>query len=392
MKILCLFKKNYINRNKKIFVLLSVFLLFGMQITYASAWKNGSYAYNQTDYDFETDYGTHDWVAEAALMALLDNDPSGWAWLEERIEIYLVGTEAPDNSNVQMTLNGKVIEGMGDTPNHHIYFNEDGSVLEDNSALRVKSMGDLADVAIDEGKLDQAAFYLGAMTHYIADLGVYCHVAENNVAHNDNINFDGYGTHEQHRDYEARTYTRSNEYDDKEEFFQIETFAVGIKKPYDAAIEIANNTYNDPNPSEATIRDAIWMHNNFFDGWVQDYEDRAGESATNQLYYDRLEECLNNAIQTCASAINYYSNDILIEMISSTTVIINEENEIKINLTNENDGLIEIVQPKFVSSSSYDIVEQFILENSSTIVNMTTGQELTWTGKIQFKEVGDINV
>ncbi|MCP4764508.1 MAG: hypothetical protein GY870_22220, partial [archaeon] len=159
-----------------------------------------------------------------------------------------------------------------------------------------------------------------------------------------------------------------------------------------AAIEIANNTYNDPNPSEATIRDAIWMHNNFFDGWVQDYEDRAGESATNQLYYDRLEECLNNAIQTCASAINYYSNDILIEMISSTTVVINEENEIKINLTNENDGLIEKVQPKFVSSSSYDIVEQFILENSSTIVNMTTGQELTWTGKIQFNEVGDINV
>ena len=288
-----------LKRLKATFSIIIGFLLLSTFFNSAYAWSNGSYAYNETEYSYEDDYGTHDWIAERALNVLLNYEENEWNWLESRKEIFLVGTEAPDNGGVSMTLDGKNIDGFGDTTWHHIYFNQDGSISnnEDDSALRAKSMGDLADANLEEKNLDLAAFYLGAMTHYIADMGMYAHVAENNVAPHF-IDFD-----EHHSTIEGYVQTRTNEYDDKEEFFLFLDITLGTKSPYNAAVDLAWDTYNDSSNNFA--HNALWLHNNFFSGWELNYEDRSSDTSTHQEYYDRIETNLNNAIEACASAMNY---------------------------------------------------------------------------------------
>jgi len=284
-------------KKSKIFLFSMLIMFLIMPLTQVSAWKNGSYAYDNTKYDYSTDYGTHDWIADLALDALLDDDKSQWSWLNERREIYLLGTEAPDNSNVDVTLDGKDVEGFGDTTKHHVYLEwADGSVVEDDSALRTKKCADLADSYLEEKKYELAAFYLGAMTHYIADLSMYAHVAENNIAPH-NLDFDEY-----HTEVEGYVKTRSNEHEDMEEFFKISDVDIDDEeKPYNLAIDLAWDTYKDPDGSN----DAPWLHNNFFTSWASDYDDRASESSTRQEYYDRIEESLNNAIEACACALAY---------------------------------------------------------------------------------------
>ncbi len=262
----------------------------------SAGWGNKSYADNAASYSYSSHYGTHDWVAEAALDGLVAVDAGNWNWLVDRKAIFLVGTEAPDNSGVSMTLDGTSVSGFGDTASHHIYYNTDGTVAnnEDDAAVRAKFCGDSADAAMDAQKRDLAAFYLGAMTHYIADQGVYAHVAENDVAP-DYINFDTY-----HSTFEDRVATRTNNHDDRQEFFQIFTFTVGSKAPYDAAVELGWDTYKDPSTSHG----AVWLHTNWFSTWASNYAARAGESSTHQSYYNRVEQNLNNAISACAAAMN----------------------------------------------------------------------------------------
>jgi hypothetical protein len=146
--------------------------------------------------------------------------------------------------------------------------------------------------------LDLAAFYFGAMTHYIADMAVYCHVAQNNIAP-DNADFDTY-----HSNYEGYVNTRSNSFTNLEEFFQLNSFTFGSKTPYNAAVDLAWNTYKDPNPSASVTRNALWMLNNHFTNWKTTYSTRADDTQDHQTYYNRVEEVLNNAIQANVNAMN----------------------------------------------------------------------------------------
>ncbi len=289
-------------KTKILFLYLTLpFLLFPMNSSLA--WKNGSYAYTSTEYDYATDYGTHDWIADAALDALSAAATSSWSWLKDRVTIYLLGTEAPDNSGISITLDGTAVTGFGDTTWHHIYYNEDGTISnnEDDAALRAKACGDLADSYLEANKLDLAAFYLGAMAHYIGDLAMFSHCAPNNVPPH-NLDFDTY-----HSTIEGYVLTRSDKNNDKEEFFKISSFTPANVTPYNAAKNLGWDTYKDPSPSEATTRDAPWLHNNHFTGWVLTYAARAVDTTTHQIYYSRIEQSLNNAIQAVASAMIYIS-------------------------------------------------------------------------------------
>jgi hypothetical protein len=280
-------------------------IIISQFIAVGSAWNNGksgsAYANTVENYDYTKNYGTHDWIADAALQALKNDNATKWGWLWERRTIYLLATEAPDNSNVNVTLNGQTLSGFGDTTYHHIYFNEDGSIKlnEDDAAIRAKSCGDLADVALTDEKLDVAAFYLGAMTHYIADMGMFAHTTQNNVPPH-NLNFDLY-----HSTIEGYVLTRSDDYQNMEEFFKLSTFTPGSKRPYNASMETAWDSYKDPNPSESITRDAVWLHNNHFSSWATTYAARANGNVTQQLYYNRIEQSINLAVQNIAAAINY---------------------------------------------------------------------------------------
>ncbi len=265
------------------------------------AWSNGNsgnaYANNEFNYDYNDNFATHDWIAKGALDALLSSNQAKWQWLEDREVVYLLGTEAPDNSALSTTLDGTVISGFGDTTWHHVYFYENGTVYEDDAALRAKSCGDLANSYIENGKLELGAFYFGAMIHYISDLSMFSHTVENNIPPH-NLNFDTY-----HSTIEGYVRTRTNEYNSREEFFQFSSFVIGNKAPYDAAIKLAWDTYNDLD--NIGVNNAVWLHNNHFTGWAQNYANRLSDTLSHQEYYDRIENSLNNAIEASASALVY---------------------------------------------------------------------------------------
>ncbi|MFW9873374.1 MAG: DNRLRE domain-containing protein [Candidatus Thorarchaeota archaeon] len=241
-------------------------------------------------------------MAQKALEILIDENYPKWKWLDDREKLFLTATEAPDNNNLEMILNGELVQGYGDFVNHHVYFHENGSVKddEDNAAIRAQDCYDMAEIALKEKKFDLAAFYFGTMTHYIADCTMYAHVAQNYV-HPYNVNFDQW-----HSIVEKLVNARTNISNNREIFFNY-TAQPGMKgNPYNITLEVGWDTYKDPNPSKATIRDAIWLHNNYFPDWALDQTERLAETnQTRILYYDRIEENLKKAIEGCVAAINY---------------------------------------------------------------------------------------
>ncbi len=286
-----------------IFTMLTIFIIVVSSNTPVVAWNNGSYAYDPQDYDYETDYGTHDWIADAALNYLIDHNASQWNWLDSRREIFYVGTEAPDNSGIDIILDGINVTGFGDKSLHHIYFYENGTVFanEDDSAIRAKWCGDWANVHIGDEKWDLAAYYLGAMTHYIADVTMFAHVAPNNVAPHF-LYFD-----EHHSTVEGYVNTRTDKVNDPEEFIRFNlNSSISPISPYDVAITCAWDTYMDPTPSGSVARGSVWMHENFFTGWALTTEARDSETNTTMTdYYDRIEENLHMAIESNIGAMRY---------------------------------------------------------------------------------------
>ena len=101
---------------KKFIIISSIlaFFIITALTTKSVALPNGSYAYNSSSYDYNNDFAGHDWVANASLTALMNDNTTRWQWLEDRKSIFLVGTEAPDNEDVSMTLDGSAISGFGD--------------------------------------------------------------------------------------------------------------------------------------------------------------------------------------------------------------------------------------------------------------------------------------
>lgn len=77
---------------------------------------------------------------------------------------FLLGTEAPDNPAY-----------IGDSVNHHVYYYSSGLLQDDKCADRASETYQVALGYLTGGDLSNAAFYIGALTHYIADVGVFGH-------------------------------------------------------------------------------------------------------------------------------------------------------------------------------------------------------------------------
>jgi hypothetical protein len=136
--------------------MMAVALILGVSAG-ARAWGNGGYSADPSN----PDYGVHDWIAEEALdMQTLDVSFLTTTYHAE----YLYGTEWPDNSS-----------NFGDTFNHHVYYFKTGAVQEDDSAVRAQAMYSQALAYLSTSDFRNAALYIGAMTHYVADVGVFGH-------------------------------------------------------------------------------------------------------------------------------------------------------------------------------------------------------------------------
>lgn len=197
----------------------------------ASAWSNGGYS---TDLE-NPDYGTHDWIADMALT-LQTEDVS---FLAGTYNVdYLVGTEAPDNP-----------EFIGDGTNHHIYYYSTGHLQDNASAVRASSMYDLALDRLEAGDFSAAAYYIGAMTHYIADVGVFGHTMGT---------YTDWGDEVHHSDYEE-------EFEDRLGSLVLSSgIALENMSAYDAALALAHDTTF----GEGDVHTNVWMDTNYdwYDG------------------------------------------------------------------------------------------------------------------------------
>lgn len=192
----------------------------------AEGWSNGGYSSDPDD----PDYGTHDWIADRALD-LQTRDVSHFKSTYH--DSYLIGTEAPDNPQY-----------IGDYTNHHVYYYSGGSVQDDVSARRAKAMCDSALTMLSAGDFDAAAYYMGAMTHYIADLGVFGHTMGE---------YTDWGSEVHHQDYESGIEAILNS------LTLPSTITLGYSSAYDAAMSLAKTvTFGS-----GAVRSNVWMDANY---------------------------------------------------------------------------------------------------------------------------------
>ena len=113
-------------------------------------------------------FGTHDWIAYKAYV--LAGRPG---FIRNNLNRYFIGTEAPDNGFRPADAEG----GYNDAGACHcILFDEDGAVTRDRGELRARQEFDKAVRALGDGDSRLAAFYAGALAHYVGDLAQFCHV------------------------------------------------------------------------------------------------------------------------------------------------------------------------------------------------------------------------
>src|SRR6267142_5797542 len=148
---------------KRILAVFVAVLLFAMP---ASSWRNGgTSAMNGT-----AKFGTHDYIAlKGYQLAGQTNLP----WIKDNLNVYFLGTEAPDV--------GARIVGVGDGYHdtvqcHCILFDAAGVVKIARAEKRVREEFDKAKSAKASGDNRKAAFYAGAMAHYLGDLSQFCHI------------------------------------------------------------------------------------------------------------------------------------------------------------------------------------------------------------------------
>jgi hypothetical protein len=172
---------------KRIMTLLLLFLFVG-QATGAYAWSNGGFSADSS----HPDYGTHDWIAQHALDWLPAQKKQ---YITDNLQMYLYGTELPDN--------GQVSDGIGDTGLHHIYYTSSGALLDDAAARRAEQEYQTALDLLEAGDYARAAEHAGAMTHYISDVAVFGHVMGKTT---------DWGAETHHSDYEDYANDRTSSY------------------------------------------------------------------------------------------------------------------------------------------------------------------------------------
>ncbi len=195
-------------KSRKILVVLIVFeviLLFVPLVIDVLSFKNGplsqhfnpNYATEAEIQNWYVDhYGTHDWIAEAALDAIMADSTARLKWIGEnenyfwtakRKVIFLIGTEAPDSTDgsnpkkvTKLSLNGIHCTGRELHPNVAFYEDEGENRMRIKSFptffSQVMSLENKARKYLREGKCDAAAFYMGAILHMVADMACWPHV------------------------------------------------------------------------------------------------------------------------------------------------------------------------------------------------------------------------
>lgn len=192
----------------------------------AIAWSNGGYS---SDPD-NPDYGTHDWIADKALA--IQTRDAGFLKTTYHAR-FLLGTEAPDNSAY-----------IGDSTSHHVYYYNSGDLQDGKSAIRASQMYQIALGYIASQDMSNAAYYIGAMTHYIADVGVFGHTMGSGT---------DWGMEDHHSDYENAIQSMTGSLSSPT------GVSLGNADAYSAALDLAKKvTFG-----AGAIKPNIWMDANY---------------------------------------------------------------------------------------------------------------------------------
>lgn len=131
------------------------------------AWKNPTQS-KSTDKPL---FGTHDYIAYKAYRMA---GPSKLPWLKKNLNFYFLGTEAPDWGTKLMAAAKNGYHDTGEC--HCILFDAGGKVSRDHGRERIREEFNKAKKALADGDQKLAAFYAGAMAHYVGDLSQFCHI------------------------------------------------------------------------------------------------------------------------------------------------------------------------------------------------------------------------
>lgn len=352
---------------KKIWIVIIIsvqFLVLSSVMTDAGAFLNGNIPTGTTFNPYDPTelaawrmggeyYGTHDWIAEAGLDAVLqDSKAQKWKdkdgvnfWNERRIIIFLIGTEAPDmgKSQLRMTVDGKTIYGFKSSSRHNIHFVGDISIYGPKRRMKTSSTKVLplidnyetkAFTALKAGKCDLAAFYLGFIVHLISDLSSFLHVFDRYDVGVTWLKYqeDQYQPNsfdevtallrDVHINYEKNLlkYTRNrggNVFSYPKNF---EVSPNGIKNLRQIATETAFNTRFDTSATVSQINgeiipptisegpyNALWMfHHSFkFDSYISRINYVSIENQ-DLIYRNKVQEHLNNAVKSAAQVLNHF--------------------------------------------------------------------------------------
>ncbi|MBA7602217.1 hypothetical protein ES703_09303 [subsurface metagenome] len=322
-------------------IAISLFLFsfaFPCFVQEAYAWKNFDtnaapyYARSWGEYNYDLDYGTHDWIADFAVDTIVSNpllavkwiDTNGNAfWSSRNKRIFLYATYGPDCSDVWFrTRHNQIIHGQGDQTHHHITFNKDTMERTGSWAADKADAFALAAIyALADGDCGTAAFFLGEMAHYISDMSCFFHVKRDGSLSN------------LHNLYEQRVLDRTlgrnnflNQrsflYSHREWFFDVDDLRTlySFRTPGELATCMAYDAYFGTRVFGQ--RDQFWDYDfmktccvdiryqlHRYEFWPEDktwkeWDSNPGEY-TPYNFIKRTEELLNHAITCVASALNW---------------------------------------------------------------------------------------
>ena len=270
------------NRTAFLSLLVMIGVLSGANVNHVNvfAWSNGGYS----DDPSNPDYGTHDWIAEHALDWL----PSGQKqFILNNLAWYFYGTELPDN--------GQASDGIGDTGKHHVYYFANGSLQEDDAAVRAQMEYENAVNLFRTGDVVGAAKRLGVMTHYISDVAVFGHVMGSKTF---------WGSEHHHSDYEEYVNEKTNSPADEFNAFLAFDGSLTNTSAYDAALTLAYDTTFDVD-GDLTC---VWMDQNY--NW------------DNPTFKNRCGQSLNLAVNLIADVLHTFYVDVIPEFPSATVVLL----------------------------------------------------------------------
>jgi hypothetical protein len=245
-----------------------------VHFTLVFGWSNGGYS----DDPFNPKYGTHDWIAEHALDYLPSEEKQ---FILDNLAAYLYGTELPDNSQAP--------DGIGDTGKHHVYYFANGSLQEDDAAVRAEEEYEAAVAYVKAGDMVNAAKRLGVMSHYIVDVAVFAHVMGSET---------DWGSENKtlHSSYENYVNTRTNSYTDEFNSFLSFDGELTEISAYNATLMLAYDTTFDVDGNLT----CVWMNQNY--DW------------SNPTFRNRCGESLNLAVNLLADVLHtFYIKEVIPE-------------------------------------------------------------------------------